>query len=372
MTRDVYKILLVDNSKDDYIVIRNFLNRAEKTTFELSWIDTYAAGLLAIENNHHDAYLLGLYLDKETDMDLLHQAVQLGYNKPIILLMEARDHEVYCRAMATGACDYLVKDNTWSTALLERSLLHAIECQHFKTCQAQLVSKLAITNQDLKDFTHVISHDLKAPLRGIASLADWFVKDYGECFDAEGQELLALIGVQVRRMSDLIDGVLHYSQAGQVLTSETLVDLQELVEEILVTVCPPPGITISVETTLPTILIERTQIQQVFQHLIYNAIQSMEELVGTIQIEHQDLGNAWQFSVTDTGIGIEERHFDQIFQLFQTLMPPDQSDGIGVGLSITKKIIELYGGHIWVTSQVGHGSTFTFTLPHNSSNEIHE
>lgn len=229
--------------------------------------------------------------------------------------------------------------------------------------QAELIEDLQIVNEELKNFAYVVSHDLKAPLRGIGSLSDWLVSDYADRLDDQGREYLALMKNRVSRMDALIDGILEYSRVGRINETRVAVDLNALVEETVHLLAPPAEVTISVEGTLPTVVGERTRLQQVFQNLISNAIKHRDKPEARIRIASADAGNAWQLSVSDNGPGIEARHHERIFQLFQVLTPRDQKESTGVGLALVKKIIELYGGRIWLESKAGEGSTFFFTLP---------
>jgi light-regulated signal transduction histidine kinase (bacteriophytochrome) len=363
MAAEICRVLLVDDDEDDYVMTRDFLNESEQLVFRLTWVDNYAQGLTEIHNNQHDVYLLDFHLGRENGLELLQAALQMGCNKPIILLTGVGDRDIDQKAMEMGASDYLVKGNTLSATLLERSILHAIERKRSEIRQAELLAELAISNQELKDFAYIVSHDLKAPLRGIASIAMWLNQDYGDRLDHEGQEMLQLISGRVRRMTDLIDGVLEYSRVGQLREAKTEIDLTKLITDMIETLSPPQGIQIVMDTKLPTLLAEKTRIQQVFQNLMSNAIKYMGQEQGEIHIGHSQHQGFWQFFVRDTGVGIEARDWEKVFQIFQTLTPRDQADSTGVGLAIVKKIVEMYGGHIWVTSEVGKGSTFYFTLP---------
>ncbi|MGN6317119.1 sensor histidine kinase [Trinickia sp.] len=226
-----------------------------------------------------------------------------------------------------------------------------------------LMQELTMANEELTNFAYVVSHDLKAPLRGIGSLADWLSQDYADKFDAEGQEHMRLLIGRVHRMSALIDGILEYSRAGRIKETATQVDLNLLVREVADLLAPPPNIEIVVDGPLPTLLADRTRVQQVFQNLLSNAIKYMDKPAGVIRIQCAKQGRMLRFSVSDNGPGIEQRHFERIFQLFQTLAPRDQIESTGVGLALVKKIVEMYGGQVWLESQVGAGSTFFFTLP---------
>ncbi|MEA5476151.1 ATP-binding protein [Pseudanabaena galeata UHCC 0370] len=363
MTLDICRVLLVDDDEDDYIVARDFLSEAELLDFKLTWVDNYDDGLAEISKNCHDVYLFDFRLGKENGLELLQAAIKTGCTKPIILLTGVGDREIDQKAMALGASDYLVKGYFLSATLLERSILHAIERKISENRQLKLVSELAAVNQELKDFAYIVSHDLKAPLRGIASLADWVQNDYGDRLDDEGRDMLSLMSGRVRRMSDLIDGVLQYSRVGRVKENRTQVNLARLLNETIDMIAAPNGIQIAINSELPTLFAEKTRMQQVFQNLIGNAVKYMGKPEGEIHIGHSQKDGYWEFYVSDTGMGIESRHFDKVFQIFQTLIPRDQSESTGVGLAIVKKIVETYGGKIWLTSEVGKGSTFWFTLP---------
>jgi len=236
--------------------------------------------------------------------------------------------------------------------------------------RVHLLSELESANEELKNFAYVVSHDLKAPLRAISSLADWLSTDYADKFDEEGKEHMRLLINRVRRMDGLIDGILLYSRVGRVKEAIVAVDLNQLLREVIEMLAPPASISVTIENPLPTIMTEPTRIQQVFQNLLSNAIKYMDKPEGKIRIACVAEGNHWKFSVTDNGPGIKQQHFDKIFQLFQTLAPRDRVESSGVGLALVKKIVEMYGGHIWVESSVGHGSTFFFTLPRTSATPI--
>ena len=229
--------------------------------------------------------------------------------------------------------------------------------------QKTLLKELESANQELKDFAYIVSHDLKAPLRGISSLANWISTDYRDKLDDEGQELLNLLIGRTKRMDDLIDGILQYSRVGRIKEEKISVDLNTLVPEVIDLIAPPENITIEVENELPRLLCEKTHIQQIFQNLLSNAVKYMDKPKGMIKIGSILDGNYWRFSVSDNGPGIEEKYFEKIFLIFQTLAPRDELESTGVGLALVKKIIEMYGGEIWIESKSGDGSTFFFTLP---------
>lgn len=231
----------------------------------------------------------------------------------------------------------------------------------------RLLRELESANEELENFGYVVSHDLKAPLRAIGSLASWLSTDYADKFDDEGKEHMRLLISRVHRMDGLINGILQYSRVGRVKEVAVAVDLNRLVREVIDLLAPPANIAVSVENPLPTVMAEPTRIQQVFQNLLSNAIKYMDKPEGEIRIACGAEGRQWKFSITDNGPGIDRQHFEKIFQLFQTLAPRDRVESTGVGLALVKKIVDMYGGRIWLESTVGRGSTFFFTLPRTAA-----
>jgi len=230
--------------------------------------------------------------------------------------------------------------------------------------QLQLVKKLEEKNKELDNFAYIVSHDLKAPLRGIGSLANWLVTDYKDKLDKEGIDIINLMENRVERLKNFIDGILQYSRVTRVKENYVDVNLNKVVSEVIELISPPPNIYIKIEA-LPVVKGEIINMGQIFQNLISNSIKFMDKPEGYITIDYEDTGDYWKLSVTDNGAGIGEKYFDKIFMIFQTLQPRDKFESTGVGLSIVKKIIEANGGNIWLESEVGKGTTFYFTIPKN-------
>jgi two-component system sensor kinase FixL len=238
--------------------------------------------------------------------------------------------------------------------------------------RSRLLHELESANEELNNFAYVVSHDLKAPLRGISSLADWLSTDYADKFDDDGKEQMRLLINRVHRMDGLIDGILLYSRVGRVKETMVDVDLSVMVPEVIDLLAPPGNITVTIDNPMPTVKAEPTRMQQVFQNLLSNAIKYMDKPEGRIRVGCMIEGKNWKFSVADNGPGIKQQHFEKIFLLFQTLAPRDRVESSGVGLALVKKIVEMYGGKIWVESTVGEGSTFFFTLPCRTTTRISE
>jgi signal transduction histidine kinase len=231
------------------------------------------------------------------------------------------------------------------------------------------MKKIESINAELKDFAYIISHDLKAPLRAINSLAGWLVKDYEDKFDEDGKAQLNLLQSRVKRMDALIDGVLEYSRIGRLSEEHSLLNLQDELPKIIDLLSPPSNFKIELSSHLPTIKLEKTRVKQVFQNLISNAIKYIDKPEGKIIINCEDAGEFWKFSVCDNGPGINKKDFETIFKIFRMLQTRDQNDSTGIGLTVVKKIVEMYGGTVWVESEIGIGTTFYFTLPKMKKDE---
>jgi two-component system sensor kinase FixL len=227
------------------------------------------------------------------------------------------------------------------------------------------VGDLSRSNRQLHDFVHVAAHDLKTPVRGIGTLADWIINDYGDKLDNQGREQMRLLKTRVLRIDKLIDGMLQFSKIVRTKHKERQVNLNVLLTDIKKNISSSGHIEIAVDS-LPDITCEQEHIELIFQNLLANAVTFMDKTNGQVKIGCVEQGDSWKFYVNDNGPGIEQKYFEKIFRIFQTLPRNDEPETAGIGLAIVKKIVELYGGKIWVESQPGHGSTFYFTFPKNS------
>ncbi len=225
------------------------------------------------------------------------------------------------------------------------------------------VDKLALTNQELQELALITAHDLKAPLSGIVKLAEWISTKKENKFYKGGREQMNLLLARAKRMYNMLDGILQYYRIGKTKVKPAQVNLNQLVSEAINIIAPPKNMMIVIENELPVIECEEKDIKQVFKNLISNAVKHMDKPEGIIRISCLAEDACWKFSVADNGPGIEEKYFERIFRMFQTLQSRDKFESSGVGLAVVKKIVELYNGKIWVESTPGYGSTFFFTLP---------
>ena len=245
------------------------------------------------------------------------------------------------------------------------------EVKERKRAEIQLQShqeNLARSNKELEDFAYVVSHDLKAPLRGISNLSGWIAEDYSDVLDGKGKEHLHLLGQKCNRMRELISGILEVSKVGQNKQETKNVDLNQLVRSVIDLIDIPENVEVNVEDRLPSVTCVKVRISQVIQNLLSNAIKFIDKPTGEIRFGCAEKDGYWEFICRDNGKGIESVYFEKIFKLFETLPSNDNKEGTGVGLALVKKIVARHGGDVWVESMVDQGSTFYFTLP-KASNE---
>ncbi len=230
----------------------------------------------------------------------------------------------------------------------------------FEKQRNKLVKNLEKSNKELNDYAHIVSHDLKSPLRSMNALLTWLKEDYAEVIDDNGHNSLNMLLKKVDKMDHLINGILKYSSIDKVDHPKQNIALLEIVTDIIDVIHIPDHITIEIITALPVITGDTFRLQQLFQNLIGNAVKYNDKKQGAITISCEQKDEFWEFAIADNGAGISKKYHDKIFQIFQTL--DENNESTGVGLSIVKKIVDLYDGEIWLESKEGVGTTFYFTL----------
>ncbi|GAA3510266.1 hypothetical protein GCM10022393_24390 [Aquimarina addita] len=229
----------------------------------------------------------------------------------------------------------------------------------------QLLNTLAKSNQELKDFAHIVSHDLKSPLRSINALVNWLKNDYTEVLEGDGLNNIKLIEQTLEKMEQLINGILSYSSAGNKdALKEQQIDINTTIDDIRKTIFIPSHIKIHTKKTLPIITGDKTKIRQLFQNLISNAVEYIDKDQGIIEVDVEDKKSHYLFSIKDNGIGIEKEYHEKVFKIFQSL--GDTKNSTGIGLSIVRKIVDLYEGEIWLESELKKGTTVFFSLKKQS------
>lgn len=220
--------------------------------------------------------------------------------------------------------------------------------------------KLAKSNDELQEYAHIVSHDLKSPLRSIDALVSWIKEDNQGKLNADSLQNFELIETTLEKMEQLISDVLSYSSIGSDEDKKTNVDLNDVVKDLIEILYVPDHVSVNILKPLPVVKGYTTKLQQLFQNLISNAIKFIDKDKGVIDIEFEALKKHYRFSIKDNGVGIEEQYHKKIFKVFHTLHENKHSTGIG--LSIVKKIVDLHDGDIWLESEYKKGTTFFFTL----------
>jgi PAS domain S-box-containing protein len=255
----------------------------------------------------------------------------------------------------------IIRDTTEFEQAEAKLQARADELVRLTAVLAQTNSALENRNKELEQFAYVASHDLKAPLRAIASLSEWLEEDLEGQLPAENSQQLQLLRGRVMRMEALINGLLDYSRIGRTKTAMERVDVGDLLAEVVDSLAPPESFTVDIAPEMPVLVTRRVLLRQVFANLISNAIKHNDRPDGYIKISVEDRGEAYEFAVADNGPGISPEYHNKIFAIFQTLEARDTKESTGIGLSIVKKILETEGGSVWVESMEGQGTVFYFT-----------
>lgn len=223
-----------------------------------------------------------------------------------------------------------------------------------------LLLKLEKSNDELQEYAHIVSHDLKSPLRSIDALVQWIKEDNKDKLDDMSLSNIDHIEKTLEKMEQLISDVLEYSSVGSEDKEKTNVNLADLVDGLCQILYIPEHIKVNVVNPLPSVKGDKTKLQQLFQNLMSNAVKFIDKPEGKIEIDVKSERGFYQFSVSDNGIGIEKQYHDKIFKIFHALNK--SKDSTGIGLSIVKKIVDLHEGKIWLESEPNKGTTFFFTL----------
>lgn len=280
------------------------------------------------------------------------------------------DHNAELEAIVDARTDELEKKNStleWNVCELTAKKKILISLMEDIQIEKRLVEKhaleLAKSNQDLDDFAYVASHDLKAPLRAINHLTGWISEDLKAGNLEEIPENLETLQQRTLRLETLLDDLLTYSRAGREEEKISTINCNDLVEDVFQLYSVSSKFKIHITNNLPTFSTMLAPFEQVMRNFFSNAIKHHDKDSGIITVECKELDELYEFSITDNGPGIEPKHHEKIFKMFQSLQPRDQVEGSGMGLALIKKIVENYGGKVYLESTLGEGTTFYFTWP---------
>jgi PAS domain S-box-containing protein len=255
----------------------------------------------------------------------------------------------------------IVRDITERQQTAAKLQAKAIQMADLNSSLNSTNQSLLQSNRELDQFAYITAHDLKAPLRAIASLSEWIEEDIKDSISTETQAQMQLLRGRVYRMQALLDSLLEYSRSGRRQAPVIPVDVNVLLTEIIQALAPPATFAIEITSPLPTINTRRQSLKQVFTHLIDNAIRHHPTEMGTVKISAIDLSDRYEFTIADNGEGIEPEFQEKIYTIFQTLKARDLHENIGAGLAIVKKVVTAEGGEIQLESSAGTGAIFRFT-----------
>jgi signal transduction histidine kinase len=228
----------------------------------------------------------------------------------------------------------------------------------------RLITELERTNAELDQFTYVASHDLRAPLRGIANLAMWIEEDLGTDLPAKVAEQLQLLRGRAARMDKLINSLLELARIGRARQRPERVDVTELLHETIDMLGPEHPARVLIVGAMPTLVAERVALQQVLLNLIGNSLRHAERKDVEVRVTANERENEVEIAIADNGVGIPVEHRERVWQIFQTLNARDAVEATGTGLAIVKKQVDANGGRAWIDDPTGaQGATVRFTWP---------
>ncbi|MCZ7681584.1 MAG: ATP-binding protein [Sandaracinaceae bacterium] len=262
---------------------------------------------------------------------------------------DARTFECQCFPMGPRTLGVLFEDVT--------------ERQEMAEALARHVRELERSNRDLDEFAYVASHDLKAPLRDIATLSSWIVEDAADVLPGASRRHLSTICERIARMERLLDDLLDYSRAARLSHAPEALDLHVVLSDVLAVVAPPARFDVTVTGDAPPIHAPRVPLELVLRNLIGNAVKHHHRGACRIDVGFSPRAEHVEISVRDDGPGIAPEFHDRVFRMFQTLRPRDEVEGSGMGLAIVKKVVEAHHGRVRLESIPGEGTTIRFTWP---------
>ena len=275
-------------------------------------------------------------------------------------------------ALLAALVAFFQSSATLRTINVERQV--AERTAELRSANAQLsetAEKLEQSNIELKQFTYVASHDLQTPLRTIGGFVSLLQRKYSGQLDAEADDYIDRIVAGTKTMQTLLHDLLEYARFESAMRPMVQVNLSNVFDEVLQNseAAVKDAQAVVTRSELPTVLGDRVQLVQLLQNLIGNALVYRSDEPPKVSIFAEEDAECWTISVKDNGIGIAQKHFERIFEVFRRLHTQDQYAGTGIGLATCRRIVERHGGKLWLTSQEGKGSTFFFSIPKRGTDE---
>jgi signal transduction histidine kinase len=360
-------LLVEDNPLDATLVLRALYKEGFEVTAEV--VQDEATFTQSLRKNPPEVVLADYNLPNWKGMEALAVLRQEGLDIPMILVTGALGDVNAVECIRQGVTDYVLKDGlTRLPEVVRRALRekHERRLRHqVEEDLARKVDELARSNADLEQFAYVASHDLQEPLRMVTAYTQLLGEKYKGRLDENADKFIGYASEGATRMQVLIQDLLKFSRVGRKEAPYANVDCNAVMEEVrqtLTSAIQESGAVVS-STNLPSVWADRTQMMQVFQNLIGNAIKFRGKDPPVVRVQAEKTDRHWLFSVSDNGIGIAPEYADNVFVVFQRLHARTEYPGNGIGLAICKKIVERFGGKIWMESQPGAGSSFKFTVP---------
>ena len=366
------RALLVEDSEDDALLLVRHLERGGYE-LEVERVETAETFERAIDQGGWDVVLADYVLPGYSGLDALKAVRERELDVPFILVSGHIGEETAVKAMKAGADDYVMKSNLARLApVVERELrdsrlqqLHNAEAQQAEDALAERTLELERSNRELSEFANIASHDLSAPLRVIAGYLELFEHRHGDSVDEEGKLLLESAFRGTARMQRLIDDLLLYARASQDPLQLEDVDTEALVRDVvedLSTEIAEKGADVEIGA-MPNIHSVYAPLSQVLHNLVANSLKFTNGTPPHIEISARKRDADWLFAVRDNGIGIEPRHVEASFRLFKRVHGA-KYPGTGMGLALSKRVVERLGGQIWHEPAPAGGSIYQFTIPH--------
>jgi len=363
-------VLLIEDDEEDYILLKKVLSKVLYARYTVIWEQGFAEGLAHLQREDHDLCLVDYRLGVNSGIDLLKEARQRGYPRPIIVLTGASGEDIDIQALQAGADDYITKEMLQGD-LLHRLIRYAIERRKAEQERERLVREQIVRDERearRNEFTSMVVHELKTPLSSLKGYSQLLGKRCERAEDMQGMQLAARMDQQVKRLTGLIDDLLDINrmEGDKLQLRENAFAFDELVEEVVadLQLVTEQHRIVREGLTAATICGDRERLNQVLTNLLTNAIKyapTSETILVKLCADTQSV----TVCVQDFGPGIPKEFQSRIFEPFYRVEQSRQASpqGLGLGLAIVADLIERHHGRLWVESEEGKGATFCFTLP---------